>query len=83
MAILHEVGKNALYGHEVCPPAFLLSAITDHTVCRILMKCGVDILCKTFQANFFFRKNRLNGGHILLQGVKQFLTVIFTTPKIR
>jgi len=49
MAILHEVGKNALYGNKVCPPVFLLPVISDHTVCRIFVKFGIDILCRNPQ----------------------------------
>ena len=55
MAILHEVGKNALYGSKVCPSAFLFPAVTDHTVCRIFMKRGVDILCRNLSSKFVFR----------------------------
>ena len=82
MAILDEVGKNALYGNKVCSPVFLLPVISNHTVCRIFMKSGIDILCINLSNKFVFRENLLIGSHTLLQGVKQFLTVISTFPNI-
>lgn len=82
MMILHEVGKNALYGNKACPAVFLLPVICDHTVCRIFMKFVIDILCRNLSSKCDFHENRPIGSHTLPQGGNQFLTVISIYHKI-